>query len=463
MKRQQSFQDDPSKRRCLQQQFGMNIQENQPPVSQWPSNSRQFWDRFPQQPVQQHVQQHYYYNNGSNSNTTAFPLDNRGYNGSVNYVPLPHSPLQYTPMQYTPMQYAPIQYTPMQFTQTQIALEQLLPTQFTGLSTNFDMTFGGGCINNNILLQHDTHMPNYKFDFNVTTQNQPNTETIHPNLLEKAGTSQPPSEPRRPFRCVVDMPGMPTGINANYSPPIGSNIPDKVPMNVPEHYELGLCVPAVRRELSKSKDVNGVDLAAIGRSKPTPQKEKQRENDLEGKTNQSQIQKPDPYGGLGPIMDWLDLEKQHEIALEEEKKKKKKKENQEKAKDHAQVLDSYNRLSEYPAECYEHLRLPGCKFRAQAIRVGWPRPEWLRSQGEARMKRKFSVCAVRRAGGDGIKFKLVESGSTVQEVMKSQDIQFNDIQMNQTFSDMNELKVTQLSQYLLDAVPGTTDSVTMWG
>ncbi|TGJ84593.1 hypothetical protein E0Z10_g4178 [Xylaria hypoxylon] len=493
MKRQQSFQDKPSKRRCPAQQLAMEAQGNQPQVNQWPSNSGQPWGYFPQQPTQQH----YYYNTDNSSNNTTAFLPNNCYGATGEFASMQYAPIQYTPpMQYCPMQFTPAQLPPAQLPSAQLpsarlARVQITPEQIKAFSSHLNMTGGGDYTSNNILPPHPTHVPNYPVDRNITTQNiQPNISQFCPIPQPQYQFEAPQQrlEPRRPFRCSVDMPGMPTGINATYNPPIGGNIPGKVPIHIPEHYRPGSVAPAIKRNPSKSQDTYGVDLTTLhrpqpivdlttlsrpeptvdltttGRSKPTPQNEERtntvsqfqnppgsRENQ-QGKTNHLQRKTPDPYDGLGPIVDWLKVEKQHEIESEKERIEKEREE----AERLAQATQWSGDQSEYPAECYEHLRLPGCEFRAQAICVGSPRPEWLRAKG------RLVVYAVRRPNSDGVEFKLVKSGSSVKEVMESPEILFRDISLSGRFSDMDELKVAQWSRYLLAAVPGTADSLTMW-
>ncbi|KAI0487088.1 hypothetical protein F4859DRAFT_468143 [Xylaria cf. heliscus] len=137
------------------------------------------------------------------------------------------------------------------------------------------------------------------------------------------------------------------------------------------------------------------------------------------------------------------------------------KEREEQEKNQVEAFEWPGDVSGYPAECFANLRLPGCEFRAYAIYVGSPRPGLPRNEYKVPPKGRLVVFAARGAN-DGVEFKLAEPHSTPQEVTQASRIQFSDIHLNANFSDMDERRVIRWTQYLLDAVPGTNDSVTMW-
>ncbi|KAI1174736.1 hypothetical protein F4777DRAFT_599231 [Nemania sp. FL0916] len=173
--------------------------------------------------------------------------------------------------------------------------------------------------------------------------------------------------------------------------------------------------------------------------------------------------------------------------------------------------------SEYPAECHANLRLPGCQFRAHAICIGTPRlgypyaypyPSQLcprlpqsqlpqprppahiqdqnhhaqgqnhHTQGQNQAPRpepRKLVYATRASAGNnnnnhndgndrasGVVFRLVPSGASPGDVDAAPQIAFVDVRLNANFEGMCELDVRRWTRYLLAAVPGVDDAVTMW-
>ncbi|KAI1296971.1 hypothetical protein F5Y03DRAFT_398713 [Xylaria venustula] len=158
------------------------------------------------------------------------------------------------------------------------------------------------------------------------------------------------------------------------------------------------------------------------------------------------------------IREFIDADNQR---LEEEARQRKEKEEEEEAR-LAEAIQLASEQPRHAAESCANLRLPGCEYRAQAIFVGSPGPEWFLKKGEPSIKKRLAVYAVARQDGNGVEFKLVKIDSPPREVEHGAEIQFSDIRLNGHFSDMNEGQVRRWSQYLLAAVPGIDDTVTMW-
>ncbi len=497
---QPSSQGSLPKRHCQAQQFAMETQGNQPQTSQWPSNNMHPQSYIPQQPAQRYC----YYSNNIVNNVISVPPNNAfdGY-GSLT--------------QFTTAQPAPIQPAPTQLVRAQLGRAQVPPPQFTAFNMNLEMTLGGGCINSNTFPHHVTHGSSYPFHMNIATQSQQSvnvsSQVPQPpallDLYQRAWESQP-------IPPVVDSIRTPLAINTAPRPPPGWNIPRKEPFLIPATYAPRPRV--ARKKRSALEDKVGLDLVKIAQSKsmksskphiktanpPTPIPEiEMASNTSPGnqespslaspevcsedpipissssqvqhpmgsggkpqyKTNQPQIGASDPVPyesldyGLDAIKEYLALEEKREA---EEAQQKQQREEEEKAQQLTQAPEWVGDPSRYPAECYEDLRLPGCEFRAQAICVGLPGPEWFRKYGENRAYGRLVVYAVRQPGSDEVEFKLVEPGPSVQEVMQGPEIQFGDIRLNANFSDMNEEQVTRWSRYLLAAVPGIDDTTTMW-
>ncbi|KAI0554806.1 hypothetical protein F4679DRAFT_237329 [Xylaria curta] len=166
-----------------------------------------------------------------------------------------------------------------------------------------------------------------------------------------------------------------------------------------------------------------------------------------------------------PKTDFEEL-KQHLKVLEQQETEaevaqQREKEREEAENQRAKAFEWPGDPSEYPAECFANMRLPGCEFRAHAICVGVPRPGLSLNKYNVYPKRRLVVYAVRQ-GSDLVEFKIVEPHSTPEQVMQASRIRFKDIKLNTDFSDMDETRVIRWSRYLLNAVPGQNDSVTMW-
>ncbi|KAI0429898.1 hypothetical protein F5Y09DRAFT_356513 [Xylaria sp. FL1042] len=162
---------------------------------------------------------------------------------------------------------------------------------------------------------------------------------------------------------------------------------------------------------------------------------------------------------LGAIKEFIVLEEERQA---EEARQQKEREEEEAARLAEVAAQWVGDPCQYPAECHGNLRLPGCEYRAQAICVGTPGLEWFGKQDGTQAKGPLIVYAVAGPGGDGVEFKLVKAGCSVKEIMESTEVQFSDIWLNENFSDMDEKQVTRWSRYLLAAVPGVNDTITMW-
>ncbi|KAI0906278.1 hypothetical protein F4823DRAFT_565928 [Ustulina deusta] len=458
---QPSSQGSLPKRHCQAQQFAMETQGNQPQTSQWPSNNMHPQSYIPQQPAQRYC----YYNNNIVNNVISVPPSNAfdGYG--------------------SPTQFTTAQPAPTQLVRAQLGRAQVPPPQFTAFNMNLEMTLGGGCINSNTFPHHVTHGSSYPFHMNIATQSQQSvnvsSQVPQPpallDLYQRAWESQP-------IPPVVDSIRTPLAINTAPRPPPGWNIPRKEPFLIPATYAPRPRV--ARKKRSALEDKVGLDLVKIAQSKsmksskphiktanpPTPIPEiEMASNTSPGNQESPSLASPEigasdpvPYEsldyGLDAIKEYLELEEKREAEEAQQKQQRE----EEKAQQLTQAPEWVGDPSRYPAECYEDLRLPGCEFRAQAICVGLPGPEWFRKYGENRAYGRLVVYAVRQPGNDEVEFKLVEPGPSVQEVMQGPEIQFGDIRLNANFSDMNEEQVTRWSRYLLAAVPGIDDTTTMW-
>ncbi|KAI0104673.1 hypothetical protein GGR51DRAFT_572594 [Nemania sp. FL0031] len=116
----------------------------------------------------------------------------------------------------------------------------------------------------------------------------------------------------------------------------------------------------------------------------------------------------------------------------------------------------------YPAESLNLIRPPGCQFRAAAVCIGgWSRYE--KNDRGGKTRKRWIVYGVRRAGANGgIEFKRVAPGSSVEEILRGKEIDLSDVQLNKDFDYMNHQQIKRWVGYLLSAVPGINDSVTMW-
>ncbi|KAI0814044.1 hypothetical protein GGR55DRAFT_701782 [Xylaria sp. FL0064] len=162
---------------------------------------------------------------------------------------------------------------------------------------------------------------------------------------------------------------------------------------------------------------------------------------------------------LGAIKDFITYDEKHQA---EEARQQKEKEEELACISQVTAQWAAGDPSQYPAECYENLRLPGCEYRAQAICVGTPSFEWFLKQDEVYAGGPLVIYAMARLDGDGVEFKLVKPGSSIKEVMESAEVQFSDIWLDENFSDMSEKQITRWTRYLLAAVPGVNDTITMW-
>ncbi|KAI0415973.1 hypothetical protein F5X98DRAFT_388409 [Xylaria grammica] len=553
MKRQQSFHNMPPKRHCPSPQVTLGSREHQYQVSPWSSNGGQLQGHLPQQPVEQS----YYHsnnisnniiNNGINSSTNnsinhninAFLPNNSFYGfmgGSapmqhtpIQHTPVQHTPVQYTPIQYPPVQYPPVQYTPQQYTPQQFTPHQFTPAQLESVTMTPYIEFGNGGINNNTMSSCIPNIQNNSFETNYTTQNQHGVSQFCPvpQPPSRPGTEQRLWEPQQTFRCAANMPGTSANVNTTHSTHTGGNIPNKVPIELPECYAPGPCILAVRGERPESQDADGFDLTAIGRREPAAKskeqpktgpimKEEQRQppqshkpknpqkpvEEKRRKTTSCQtapepgssqsgsgdnppqsdskdsppksdsennLPRPGPknnpsspnltdnlpqsdltyahLGKLGIVAKWLDEQKLYKALMEEERKEKEREEEEQRIR----ALQQLGNISEYGANCCFHLPRLAPGSRILAIYVGSPRPEWIRAQGAADAGKRWEVHAMRRPRSNGVEYKLVESGASVEQMMESPTFRFSDIQLDTNFARMKKQTVAEWVLYLLDAM-----------
>ncbi|KAI1131401.1 hypothetical protein F5Y10DRAFT_233590 [Nemania abortiva] len=284
MKRQQSSQGGVPKRHCPAQQrqpFAPGMQGNQPQMSQLitsSSNSYQVQEiQAPQQPAQQQGYYRHTYNNNFNSAAFMQP------NSMVNNFQIPQ---QFSHAHYSRGYFIPAPFTSTHFTQAPFArtaanqapvttaastpgqLSPPMPSPATltqAQSTCFDMSLDIASINDAIRfsVQHPGDMTGF-----YHTQQQPSQ----------------PRKPRQPQRVIsppVIQPNAskpPVNITASMLPngttPPPQNIPAKVPLQLPEGYELRAWVRKATNDLKdicchQAKDARGVDLTQLGKPKPS--------------------------------------------------------------------------------------------------------------------------------------------------------------------------------------------------
>lgn len=399
----------------------------------------------------------------------------------------------------------PMQQGPIQQGQMQLEPMPLTPVETTGFTEGFNQAFAP-----NYIEGVDWHSANHLFQAQQGAMNE---------FYSPPPPPSPQQQTQFQFNQLLWTPGpassgpgmsrLPVGhaVTTGQGPlVIGRNIPSRPPFYPRGAY--GAVRP--KRQRHVSRDAVGVDITKIGERRPstlpTPSPEKKiqapivppqpdsavpesakdqqsrkrkREDHPEEVARLNSIDNPvvvddlddpapeklarpnsidnpvivDHLGGLCPVKEALERAKQDDATNQAEKG----------PEDKQAEVEWPGDPSEYPAECSEPLRLPGCQYRAQGICIGSPRPEYWRDQGETRRPGLWVVYAVRRPQNDGgVGFKLVKPGSKIQEVMDGQDIQFRDIRLNVNFEGMDEKKVIHWSKYLLSAVPGLNDSITMW-
>ncbi|KAI1198965.1 hypothetical protein F5X97DRAFT_342283 [Nemania serpens] len=488
MKRQQSSQEGSAKRHCPTRHFAMEMQRNQVQLDQLasgPTNNTQPWSCPPQQLSPQLDWSSNYNININNGNTIMYP------NNMIAGYPTPTPfPMQLGPIQQGLIHQGSIQQAPIQQGQMQPEPIPFTPIEATSFLGVFNQTFTPNFVEN-----IDWAPTNHVFQGPQGAMNE-----FYPALPQQQSQFQFNQQLWTPGPALLDpgnMPRPPIGQAVNTAPTssiIGRNIPRRAPF----------FPPASRRTMRPkghvSKDAVGVDITKIGQPQPptlpTPSPEKsqaavipplpvyavpestvvhnngpcirdttrdqpgqepQHEEHPAERGRPNSIDNPvvidDDLEGLAPVKEFLERAKQDEAAGQAEKA----------PEDKQPEIEWYGDPAQYDAECYEHLRTPGCGYRAQGICVGWPRPEFLREQGQTPKPGRWVVYAVRcpRNKG-GIVLRVAKPGLTIEEVMSGYDVQFGDIHLNVNFEDMDEKQVLRWSRYLLNAVPGVDDSITKW-
>lgn len=454
-------------------------------------NSNQAYRHLNGQPAQQLPQQNYCYNYNNNSNYYYYNSANGGIDSHSNIGLLQNSTIasgwdnmmQYPPSQVaspnlTPAQYPPSRFTSAQLTSASFTSAQFTPEQPTSIkptdfSTSQNMTLGVDFYGSDIPLTYPTHVPGLVSQVNFPMQNA----VLHsaplqplPNQLVALDTIE------MPIGANITQIGPDTWNNTNRAPikPSGRGIygPQvKKPPKKPRQ-------PTKRGERQGNADV--VDLVMMGARKsnsaapsptikapPTPVVQSTESPQL---TNVEEppgasvepcevpVYSPIEAAIAGPVLDFVKKANQQEAEAKRAQEEKKREEEEQRQ---AQSFEWPGDPGEWPAEALAHIRLPGCEFRAHAICVGWPRRDLPRENYKVPLTGRLAVYAVRRGESD-VEFKVVMPHSTPDEVTRASEIQFSDIILNVNFRGMDRPRVRQWTRYLLEAVPGQNDTVTMW-
>ncbi|KAI3325436.1 hypothetical protein HD806DRAFT_552731 [Xylariaceae sp. AK1471] len=489
MRRQQQFQGMSSKRHCPPREFTMNSQGNQQQLNnQWLYNSGgQLWGHtpMPQQPAQQQ----------SYTNTYLQPDFMFCNYNNIQAVP---SNLNNTTV-------------PASFDENTTVPE---PTHF---NINPGLTFGLDTIINpspNL----NTFLEGWPDDFMM--QNELNESGFPPipepdQRPEQLEINQQLWPNLECDLLEIATIGPPIGINMIPSPqPIGRNIPAVPPFHSREPFAYRPHLPGHKKNgatIPPPRDRSNVDILDIVRSPPPPvissyeiiipliPPEGQNQHapkprakpdgeirppdttipNLPSPTLDVEMYEPAPGGSLASQFGLLvgytyaDKEDQNQAirgineeinhdAQAQAKEALRVREQEAQQRQPANNFEWLGDPSEYPAECYEDLQLPGCQFRRRAICVGRPRDEWFRQRGQAKREGRVVVYAVPRPDKNGVEFRLKEVGSSVEEVEQNETVGFRDIELNSKFSGMDEHMVVRWSGTLLAEVPGMNNSMTMW-
>ncbi|TRX90677.1 hypothetical protein FHL15_008452 [Xylaria flabelliformis] len=494
-----------SKQHCPSHQFAPPTPILQPPMSQTEQylyDGNQIYGGLTEQPAQNS----YYYNNNNFSNTL-----NNYYGSNYNYTSSTNNsaanqntgllqenniangwnePMQLTPSQFTLGKPTYSQSVPLQCVPANFKSAPLTTAQFTvnptDVNTNPNTTLRVNSPGNNIFSSYPTHVPDFISERGFPMQNQWQNQWDSEALCNPAK----PNQPAFNIQQYEPRPNRPE----NRTTAVSVNAKNDTSWTSLRHSRLSACEnqvpnpPKRRRQTAKRRqpqdDSDLVDL--VGKTTRTPQVPTQRlptprpvtnATPAPSKPTTESAQLPNPKEtqgdialckvsnyedtletGFGELSKHLkDLEQQEAQA----KMAQREKEREEAENQRTEVFEWPGDPSEYPAECFANMRLPGCEFRAHAICIGSPRPGLSLNKYNAYPKGRLVVYAVRQ-GSDGVEFKLVEPHSTPKQVMQASTIRFEDIKLSTDFSDMNEPKVIRWSRYLLDAVPGQNDSVTMW-
>ncbi|KAI0195277.1 hypothetical protein EV127DRAFT_508807 [Xylaria flabelliformis] len=490
-----------SKQYCPSHQFAPPTPILQPPMSQtgqYLYDNNQIYGGLTEQPARNSC----YYNNINSSNT-----HNNYYSSNYNYTSSTNNSaanqniglLQDNNISYgwnKPMQHTPSQFTLEKPTYSQSVPSQCVPANFnsapftaaqftinpTDINTNPNTALRVNYPGNNVSSSYPTHVPDFVSERGFPMQNQWTSEALR--------NSAKPNQPAFNIQQYEPRPSPPE----NRMTAVSVNAKNDTSCTSLRHSRLSACEkqvpnpPKRRRQTVKRRqpqyDNDLVDL--VGKTTRTPQVPTQRLPTPKPVTNATPtLFKPTTQSAQLPITketqgdivpykvsnyeDTLETGfgelSKHLRELEQQEAKAKmaqrEKEREEAEKQRAEAFEWPGNPSEYPAECFANMRLPGCEFRAHAIYIGSPRPGLSLNRYNVHPKGRLVVYAVRQ-GRDGVEFKLVEPHSTPKQVMQASTIRFEDIKLSTDFSDMNEPKVIRWSRYLLDAVPGQNDSVTMW-
>ncbi|KAI8944896.1 hypothetical protein F4801DRAFT_584965 [Xylaria longipes] len=499
MKRQQSIQGGSLPKRPCPTLFPAQTQGLQPSINQtnqYLYNSNQAYDNLPKQPAQQLAQKPCHYNNSNynnsiynNSNYNNSNYNNNYNNSNSNLTTNTNNGVHRQnnsandwnkPMQYSPLQFALAGLTPASFTSTQFA-----PTQPTDFNTSLNVTLGVNYRDGNIPLPYPTHVPNRvstmqnSWDASVpyNPPQQPNQSVVNGQLCEP-----------RPNRPVNNMTAMSVGTNITQYQHNGRNNTNGASFHFSRRpvYGAGVAkppqppqIPQKRRKHTKSGEPQGndtvVDLVTMTSRTPelstagpvtgAPVAPVNQPTEFPQAPDGDSVKPCEPVDDEAIVKAGILALKAHLEVLEQQeaeaKRAQEEKERVEAEKKRAEAFEWPGDESELPAECFANMRLPGCEYRAHAICVGSPQPGLPRNRYKVPEKGRLVVYAVRR-GSDGVEFKLVVPHSNPEEVTQASEIHFNHIKLNVNFSDMDEPRVIRWVRYLLDAVPGNNDSVTMW-
>ncbi|KAI0441243.1 hypothetical protein F4803DRAFT_576781 [Xylaria telfairii] len=488
MKRPKSTQGNAlPKRHCPPHQLIAQNQGFLPVVnqnSQFLYNSNHAYGHLYGQPTQQSPQQNYCYNYNNNNNYNYYDSTNVGIdgllqnggitNGWSNMMQYPASQVassNLTPAQFPPSRFTSAQPSSTSFTSAQFTLEQPTTVKPTDLSISQNVALGVGFHGGDTPLAYPTHVSGFVSKVNFPMQN----EVLH----------SPPIQPL-PTPLALDAIDMPIGANITPNGPDTWNKAN-VALNQPSQrsvYGAQVKKPKTPRQPIKRGERQGnsdaVDLVMIAArtlNPPTPSPTikappipidqptgpPQLPNAKEPpgasvKPCEALVYSPVEAAVAGPLHDFVKKAAQQEDEARRTREKKQREEAEERQ---ARYIKWPGDPAELPAEVWAHIRLPGCEFRAHAIYVGCPRHDLPRENYKVPLKGSLAVYAVRRGSSD-VEFKVVVPDSTPDEVTRASEIQFSDIILSVDFCEMDRPRVIRWTRYLMDAVPGNNDSVTMW-
>ncbi|KAI1742346.1 hypothetical protein F4680DRAFT_463861 [Xylaria scruposa] len=395
-----------------------------------------------------------------------------GWNELMQPTPLQSTLLKPTSSQFYPLQCVPADSKPTPFTMAQFTAKP------TDVNTKPNMTLGVHSPSNNFPLSYPTHVSDFVSERGLPMQKQWNSEALcnpaKPNqaVVQTKQHEPMPNQLKRSMTAVSVNAKDNTSSTSKFSAH-EAQVPnpskrqrqtakDRQPQDNSDRVDLvRKTTSTIQVPIPRLPIPSPVIKAPLAPVKPSTQSSQLPIiKETKGNIVPSKVlnYEDTPRTGLEELQRYLKVLEQRET---EAKIAQREKEREEAENQRAKAFEWPGDPSEYPAECFASIRLPGCEFRAHAICIGAPRPGLPLNKYNVYPKRRMVVYAVRQ-GSDGVEFKIVEPHSTPEQVMQASRIPFRDIKLNTDFSDMDEARVIRWSRYLLNAVPGQNDSVTMW-